>query len=478
MNLSTPLQMAAVFFVGLLTTFVAINGFPSHSGTSAEGTANDAKAQATTELQTTSDRLAIFEKFVPADATVLCVMSPAKILASPIAKITPPSLASSQSSKIEAIEFVENLEFVAFAATEKTLNNVATSQSTKAYKRIAAQLDNRGANSMASDAPSLTMVNHLNEGVSGMLQFKEATDWTPIKTLFTRDDGFNANFIETNCNGYRILACDQENTCVVIKLDSRTYVIGNKTQLIDALSSNASKSKIVSKWIADTKGRDFDGEIIFAIDLSSKLDSSLSQMLPLLSSSIEDFKIEINLQNGPLVFCRSSFAEPKESQELIRKTETQISHWIEEQESRLPSPKADEKFYFWQARQGLAIAKSIKFESTEKTASISIPRPHGFDSLVQEYSQRMNSMLEEIEQSREEFSFVANSVETGTVVIAKNRISRGTVISADDVMIESWPAELIPADALTDTESVLGRKAVEAMFKGGPIMKHHFGEVN
>ena len=474
MNLRTTLQMVSFFFVGLLTTCVAINVLPSLSDTSAETASTDlphgAKVelarQTATSMQTTSDLLSQFEKFAPANSTLLCLARTGRIFESPIADIAPPAMQS------DAREKAKDIVFAAMATNQESLSDMITHRSRRAFALIAAELSDEGKDSIENEAAALTIVNILNHNFSGMFQFKKATDWSTLKTFLTRDDEFDGEFFETEWNGYQILECDQEDSCVVIRLDSRTFVIGNKAQLTNAISSGKGTSEAVAKWIADPEATNFDGEFFFAINLKSKPDGMLGGMPPLMPPSIEDFKLAVDMRNGPLVHCQSSFNEPEELQKLIQEIKSHTSQWIRQAESRMEQVASDESFDEWQVRQMLAIAKSIKFEAINTTASITIPRPDDFDALVREYGRRLNSVMQKYERSLEQFSQPVNAVAMETVVVATKSIQRGAVISADDIKVENWPEEIIPSTAFKSREAILKRKAAVTISKGFPITQH------
>ena len=56
-----------------------------------------------------------------------------------------------------------------------------------------------------------------------------------------------------------------------------------------------------------------------------------------------------------------------------------------------------------------------------------------------------------------------------TVVIARSAIRAGTLITADQVRIQSWPAAIVPSDWPSDPAKLTGRMAVGAIGIGEPI---------
>lgn len=71
--------------------------------------------------------------------------------------------------------------------------------------------------------------------------------------------------------------------------------------------------------------------------------------------------------------------------------------------------------------------------------------------------------------SKEQQAGVAAEISTKPVVIAKQLIPRGAVVTADDVDRVEWPAEFLPEGVVTQIKNATGRTALASIVKGEPV---------
>ncbi|RMF23613.1 MAG: Flp pilus assembly protein CpaB [Deltaproteobacteria bacterium] len=65
-------------------------------------------------------------------------------------------------------------------------------------------------------------------------------------------------------------------------------------------------------------------------------------------------------------------------------------------------------------------------------------------------------------------------VETKEIVVARDTISRGETIEADDVKVVAWPAEAAPEDAFGSPEEVIGKLARTTIYANDPLTNTKF----
>ncbi|RMD84847.1 MAG: Flp pilus assembly protein CpaB [Candidatus Dadabacteria bacterium] len=65
-------------------------------------------------------------------------------------------------------------------------------------------------------------------------------------------------------------------------------------------------------------------------------------------------------------------------------------------------------------------------------------------------------------------------IETRDVVVARQTISRGETIEADDVKVVAWPAEAAPEDAYETPEEVVGKLARTTIYPNDPLTDSKF----
>jgi pilus assembly protein CpaB len=57
------------------------------------------------------------------------------------------------------------------------------------------------------------------------------------------------------------------------------------------------------------------------------------------------------------------------------------------------------------------------------------------------------------------------------VVVVAREVAPGSMLGADDVRVDWWPARLVPSDAVASVDDAAGRVAVVALWPGEPVLR-------
>jgi len=480
MSRSQILSVIPLFFVGLLIGGVAIFALPNSDANpvAADELRTEAAGSSTPELFSFAE----FERFVPGKADLLIAARPAQFLNTEFAQpvLDTYERSAKQVRRAGGIAspkgkpdggFFKNIELLMVASDHESLGNAWNYPVYKSFEKIRAQLQ-EGADSqkILDEIPTETLVNYLNQNFSGLIQYKKATDWEEIRSWFHSDSDFKGEYFESEWDGYKILECKQENTCAAIRLDERTYVVGNKAKLIDAISNPQSKNEQVSKWIAKAETTNFSGELF----VGKSVGAAGSKVgLPLFSFSlaghlgpVQNIAIAIDLKNKNLLDCDFEFETPEAAQEFIAKTKKLAKSLIQTYKTSFKaSRKGEEDQWVWQAKRTCELVESAEFSTTDAVGTVLVSRPNGLEKWPKLYTQKQKEY--KAKMSRQ----TPAPVKVSPVLVAKHDIEKGSRIQASDVKIENWPVKLIPRKSLKSKDAARNRKAKRSIGRGMPISK-------
>lgn len=480
MNLR-PFILSGIFFVfgltiALMSGLIDVNSESSVASSSQTLPGTQFTLQSNTSQVGQNAALVKFGTFAPPESTVFFVHRPRQTVTSNLAK------AAFQSSA-ELPWFPPNpekIDSITVAASDDSLQELMLYPSQQAFENIADQLQFDGEQSTKKAAPPRpTTINFFNSEFSALIQFSRSADWQYFKTWFESEEAFQGKFRETKWNGLPMLECDQENTCVVLKLNDRNFVIGNKSRFDQIPNTSASGCPFVSRNISHAIKSGFEGELYFAMDLTKYVDRG-NEYLPKqgifsLANQIKEARFEVSLQGRALFAGRFGFTGPEVAQQFKSELEKAIGEYTRIYD-RAPgnAPPADSQdgfglkeneFFVWQAKQGSALAKTLIFEHRNSEVMVTLPRPAGFESLADQYAKQFDK---ELARQKEMFK-KPPAVIMGRIAVARRRIEKGQLITADDIKFEQWPEELIPENSFDDDRGIVDRNAKEMIYRGKPI---------
>ena len=356
----------------------------------------------------------------------------------------------------------------------------------QAFHEITEQLALVSDQPAAAKTNTPTKMNYFNNDFVGYVQFDTPTKWSTFEEWFRDDKSFDGQFSTTDDSGFEILESDAPNSCAVLKLDDRAFLVGNKQQLLEGVKAEQSKNEQVSRWLEEIDAAGFQGELFFAkrMNHSSAAPAESPLFLPTTGpwkaiNEIEQFKLAIDFNSDSLLDLKLGFLSDKKAEafralaeDTVKSSTSEMQDMVDvmskTQSDRQQDSASDS--YDWQMRQMLAMAKSLKFGNSGSMATITVPRPAQFESLVKRYCEKQNQLVSHQAQAFQPL----REVDTRQVFVAKKKIQKGSVFTPEDISIESWPEQIVPEDAIRSLDSVKNRKSQGHIPRGMPLLRKHF----
>jgi flagella basal body P-ring formation protein FlgA len=420
-------------------------------------------------IANTASPLRAFEYFVPESADLLLVLRPQQRvrheLFSKFNANVPAALASPDwSFKSEKVEW-----FVA-ATSQKTVQQIQTSFHQSMFRAIQTNLDGN-LEDKSKTRPSIA--NHLNEETCCLIRFTEPTDMQPFAEILKTENTECGEYQESNWLGREILDCGCADCCIVVRLDEKTFMIGNKERLGAAFQSQQPTSPLIAKWTRELAQSKFRGEMFLGADLSKadwdalplpKFDERVE-----LVKAIESVAFTVDLDGSKLFDCTAG-CESSVTAEKIKTTLEEglamyldsADQWARTMSGQVGAANALDS----EANLMVELARGVKFAQKNRNLTVTLPRPEGFAEMVE----TMMSAQTQFQEPSADFETRPSAVEVKPVLVWKRKIKKGSKVQPADVVVEQWPAQLIPENAFDDDSQVVGRNLKTGSNRGMPIM--------
>jgi len=432
-----------------------------------------------------------FEKFAHPDATDLMIYRPLQLSQTKIKQM--------MDAPYQGLE--GNHE----ASSSTTLKNLSEMRTHKLFRSISKQLDAVKAKKENKSRKRFpTKINFFNQQFSGLVRF---------------NSDFKGRLTGMRINDLEVMRCDENDSCIVIRLDERTFVIGSQAELESAVvetgpEAGSSPNAFISGCIDEVRQGDFDGEFYLAQRLpDSKLAvNHMAAMFlePLIGGEkISEAKVSLSSGKKAILNAELLFASDGAAAKFVSKTQSLVSRRLTALEQEMKHSPVGGGFG-WQIKAMIDIEKTIEMGNNGSTVHISLPRPGNLDELLQQYAKEVQATRDRIEKRIQTLNAPSKTdprsgseafqspkpirsrapkvktrnrapqpirrrtsvVKTLPVVIAKSNIKAGTVLQPNHLRIEHWPAKLIPNDALRKKEAAIGRRTSQ-LSKGLPVISSH-----
>ena len=388
----------------------------------------------------------------------------------------------------------DQIELIVAASSSTTLKNMSELRTLQMLRSISKHLKDKSRRRIP------TKINFLNQQFSGLVRFTEPTRWDVLQKWFRADSDFKGRLSGTRINDLEVMRCEEKDTCIVMRLDERTFVIGSQAELESAVvetEGGASPNPFISRCIDEVCQSDFDGEFYQAKQLPNsklKVNHMAAMVLqPIIGGEkISEARMSFSNDKKAIVTVELLLAADSAAAKFVSKTQEMVSRQVAmlEQETKLVPAGTD---FGWQVKAMIDIAKTIEMSHSGSTVHVSVPRPSNLDELLQHYAKSVQSARDQIarhiqkgaaaipadlpagmsvHQPSQPVRSQAPVVKMLPILVAKSNIKAGTILQANHLKIENWPAKLVPQDALQKKEAAVGRRAVQIP-RGLPVMPTH-----
>ena len=462
-----------------------------------------------------------FEKFAHPDATDLMIYRPKQLSETKIKQILDAPYQGMAGLREPWLPSdPDKIELIVTASSSTTLKNLSEMRTHKLFRSISKQLDAVKAKKENKSRKRFpTKINFFNQQFSGLVRFTEPTRWDVMQKWFREDSDFKGRLTGMRINDLEVMRCDENDSCIVIRLDERTFVIGSQAELESAVvetgpEAGSSPNAFISGCIDEVRQGDFDGEFYLAQRLpDSKLAvNHMAAMFlePLIGGEkISEAKVSLSSGKKAILNAELLFASDGAAAKFVSKTQSLVSRRLAALEQEMKHSPVGGGFG-WQIKAMIDIGKTIEMGNNDSTVHISLPRPGNLDELLQQYAKEVQAARDRIEKRMQTLNAPSKTdprsgseafqspkpirsrapkvktrnrapqpvrrrtsvVKTLPVVIAKSNIKAGTVLQPNHLRIEHWPAKLIPNDALRKKEAAIGRRTSQ-LSKGLPVISSH-----
>ena len=440
-----------------------------------------------------------FEKFAHPEATDFLIYRPKQLSETRIKQmLDAPYQGLKNLRELWLPASPAQIELIVASSSSTTLKNMSELRTHKMFRSMARQLETADSKKNKSRQRIPTKINFLSQQFSGLVRFTEPTHWDVFKKWFREDSDFKGQLSGMKINDLEVMRCDENDTCIVMRLDKRTFVIGSQAELESAFvetESGSSPNSFISGCIDEVCQGDFDGEFYLKQqlpDMKLRVNHMAAFALqPIIGrEKISEAKMAFSCNdNNAILSAELLLASDSSAAKFVSKTQKMVSRQLAmiEKETKLAPPGSD---YGWQVKAMIDIAKTIEMSHNGSTVHVSIPRPGNVDELLQHYAKSVKASRNQIERRIQKGSAalpvdrrpagmtvkqtpqrgrIQAPIKVSPVVVAKSNIDAGTVLQPKHLTVENWPAKLIPKNALRKKDSAIGRRASK-LSKGLPVM--------
>ncbi len=221
-------------------------------------------------------------------------------------------------------------------------------------------------------------------------------------------DNGRYSFFSSTRNGKTVIACDDKKTCQVVRLDAVSIVVGNREAIDKGIKGIPSKAGLAIKIDQLSFARDFSLTLDFAqMNHASTAKGILVGIPGVLSfEEVSIAIIELDF-SGPKLFVGTFNVNDREAAAKLEKSvsnfwQEQIGmyrHFAATQANNLSLTREQ-----WMIKTIVDIAESMTIDGQDNTVSISVPRPAGWDEMVEKYVEHTRLLAQEAEAQFNELS--------------------------------------------------------------------------
>ena len=441
------------------------------------------KPRSTEELKpiaNTDSPLNGFEYFVPESADMLLVLRPQQRIRSELFSF----LESNSGLGMVANDWPlqsEQIEWVVAATSQRVIQQSQRSFQQNIYRAIKSSLDGDGDGQQPKKQRSIA--NDLNEDTCCLIRFTEPTEIELFGKLLDVKNDKCGEYQASKWLGRETLDCGCADCCVVVRLNEKTFLIGNKEHLGAAFHSQQPTSPMIANWARELAKSNFRGEVFLGVDISKtdwgafpfpETDERVA-----LVKAIKSVALTVDLKTNKLLGCTAGCENVDSAGKIKTLMEEGLAMYLDTVDqwmAKMSGPTgADANVSNMETKdQMVELVRSIKFAQNESNLTITLPRPDGFTEMLKTMASEQARFRQ---QAYADFETAHTKVEMKPVLTWKNKVKKGSKIRPADVTVEQWPAELVPEDAFQDTSEVVGKNLKRGTFPGQPIMDHDFEPV-
>ena len=418
----------------------------------------------------------VFSSFAPEQADLLVVIRPAELIqysiverqyqatAAMMAQIDEQIGASSASIQPPR---ADEIELVMVAARHAPLIESIGKQSRSAFERVTAELEGREYN--PKDEPANVS---LTENLSVLVRFNSPTDWSYVKRKLGSKMVAGEKVSLRQWRGHEILASvDNSDPSAVLRLDDRTFLFCDRNRVAERISNPTNEQNDVGRWLTQfgLERSDAAGELYVA----AKPDSRIMPFALLSMGEgweslehLEEARLSLDVKDDSLLNVDVDFDSAEQAKSFLG----QVRNSLSSAKTLLGMSKSHGNDsangdMAKRVRLGLDSIDGTKVSTTGSTFTLQFVKPDNFEERFLKLTNSGNSRPARFENASQN----VNTVKMAPVVIATRRIPTGTRLTKADIKIENWPEELISEDSARDQDSVVGKRTLRPIFRGGPI---------
>jgi len=341
-----------------------------------------------------------FEKFAHPDATDLMIYRPKQLSETKIKQMLDAPYQGMEGIREPWLPAdPDQIELIVAASSSTTLKNMSELRTLQMLRSISKHLKDKSRRRIP------TKINFLNQQFSGLVRFTEPTRWDVLQKWFRADSDFKGRLSGTRINDLEVMRCEEKDTCIVMRLDERTFVIGSQAELESAVvetEGGASPNPFISRCIDEVCQGDFDGEFYQAKQLPNsklKVNHMAAMVLqPIIGGEkISEARMSFSNDKKAIVTVELLLASDSAAAKFVSKTQEMVSRQVAmlEQETKLVPAGTD---FGWQVKAMIDIAKTIEMSHSGSTVHVSVPRPSNLDELLQQYGKEVQVASDRIDK--------------------------------------------------------------------------------
>ncbi len=415
-----------------------------------------------------------FQYFVPESADLLVVLRPQQRVRSELFSL----LDSSSGMGAAAADWPfdsEEVEWMVAATSQKAVFQMQRSAQENIFNAIRAQLDGELEGQQPKKQRSLA--NDLNEDTSCLVRFTEPTGMEKFEKLLDFKGDDCGEYKQEKWLGRETFDCGCDDCCIVVRLDDRTFLIGNKQHLGAAFQSQQPTSPMIANWTRELAKSNFRGEVFVGVDLSKtdwdafpfpEADERLG-----LVKAIKSVKFAVDLKTKNLFDCKAGCEDSEAASKIEKVFEEGLAMYVDAAEqwtSMMSAEQVGGGKNLQTKNMIVEFARSIQVGQQDNDLTITVPRPDGLVDMLE----TMFAEQAKLQQEFADFETAQSKIEMKPVLVWQNKVKRGAKVEPADVKLEQWPAELVPEGAFGDESEVVGRNVKMGSNRGMPISDSDF----
>jgi len=288
----------------------------------------------------TSSPLSDFARVVPDSAGVLIFSNRSAI------KKSPDSMLQLFAEGEGWIPVQEPVDLLIVATTFDKVNEFDKSVTAREFEDIAADLDDF----RSGPPPARKLLPFVeSKDFCAMVKFRERVAIETIANWFNSDGDPHPDFKTVDLFGRKALQCDRsDNFNLVVQLDSRSYLIGNRNDLLKLQNDSVpveNQTQVQSRLV-QLRGASFDGELLIVVDFTKEKVESLGfgydEMYEAMSECTQ-LRMTVNSNAEVSSLLEFEFNDQDESQSFLEFIEPELKDRVKWGRARL-SDKTSQDF--------------------------------------------------------------------------------------------------------------------------------------